>query len=269
METNPTLPHPSLETITSQLCTSSQFKESIYHRLAAEITQPPATHRKQWEYIFILRALEQFGMLHPGRTGLGFGCGKEPLAEVMTKRGASVICTDIPPLEKSDAYWGSHGLKDSFYGGIVSWEHFESLASFRAVDMNAIPNDLGKHDFIWSSCALEHLGSLRHGIYFILDANKCLRPGGIAIHTTEFNLSSNDDTLESPAVSLYRKKDIQDLQRLIELQGNFVLPINFYEGEEELDKYVDLPPYTRDKHLRLLVEEKYVITSIALVVVKR
>jgi hypothetical protein len=135
--------------------------------------------------------------------------------------------------------------------------------------MNAIPNDLGKHDFIWSSCALEHLGSLRHGIYFILDANKCLRPGGIAIHTTEFNLSSNDDTLESPAVSLYRKKDIQDLQRLIELQGNFVLPINFYEGEEELDKYVDLPPYTRDKHLRLLVEEKYVITSIALVVVKR
>jgi Methyltransferase domain len=260
---------PTLETITSQLCTASQFREPIYFRLANEITQKPVTHRKQWEYIYILRALEQFCMLQPGRSGLGFGCGREPLAAVMTKRGAKVICTDIPPFEKSDIYWGSNGLKDSFYGGICSWEQFESNAQFRPVDMNAIPLDLGSHDFIWSSCALEHLGSLKHGIDFILDANKCIRPGGIAIHTTEYNLSSDDDTLETPGVSVYRKQDILRLQSLIEAQGNILLPINYYAGDEELDKYVDLPPYSRDKHLRLMVEQKYVVTSIALVIIKR
>jgi SAM-dependent methyltransferase len=260
---------PNLETITSQLCTVGQFKEPIYQRLAAEIRQQPVFHRKQWEYVFILRALEQFGMFLPCRRGLGFGCGKEPLAAVMAKRGVKVTCTDIPPIDRGDTYWGSTGLQDFFYEGICPADTFREHAEFRAVDMNAIPLDLDGYDFVWSSCAFEHLGSLRHGIDFVLNANRCLAPGGVAVHTTEFNLKDDDETLETPGLSLYRKKDILELQSLIEGQGSIVLPINFFSGEEELDKYVDLPPYSRDKHLKLMIEEKYVVTSIALVIIKR
>jgi 2-polyprenyl-3-methyl-5-hydroxy-6-metoxy-1,4-benzoquinol methylase len=260
---------PNLETITSQVCTSSQFEEPTYKRLCAEIKQEPLFHRKQWEYIYILRVLEQSFMLHTGRAGLGFGCGKEPLAAVMAKRGASVTCTDIEPVEKGDQYWGSTDVKDYFYEGICSWDQFEKHVNFRSVDMNRIPDDLGLYDFIWSSCALEHLGSLQHGIDFVLDANNCLRNGGIAVHTTELNVESDNETLESPGLSLYRKKDILDMKRLVEEQGNIFLPINFDMGEGELDKYVDLPPYNRDKHLRVMVAEKYVTTSIGFVIIKR
>lgn len=260
---------PNLETVTSQACTASQFNEPTYKRLCAEIKQDFLFHRKQWEYIYILRAVEQFCMLQPGRIGLGFGCGKEPLAAVMAKRGANVICTDIEPVEKGDAYWGSTSVKDYFYEGICSWDEFESHVSFRPVDMNAIPDDLGLHDFIWSSCALEHLGSLKHGIDFVLDANKCLRTGGIAVHTTELNVEGEEKTFESVGLSLYRKKDILDMKALVEAQGDFFLPINFDMGDSELDKYVDLPPYNRNKHLKLMVENKYVTTSIGFIIIKR
>ena len=39
---------------------------------------------------------------------------------------------------------------------------------FRPVDMNNIDRDLdGSFDFCWSTCALEHLGSIKNGFDFI------------------------------------------------------------------------------------------------------
>lgn len=260
-------PLPTLDTVTSQLCTASQFTEPKYAELCAEIAQTIKYHRKQWEYVYILRALQQFGLLSPGRTGVGFGCGKEPLPAVMAKCGCDVICTDIPPTDRSDAFWGSSDVKDFFYPGICSWEVFEEHVSFRAVDMNAIPDDLGLHDFVWSSCAFEHLGSLEAGIRFVLEANKCLKPGGIGVHTTEFNVSSKRRTLESPNLSLYRRKDIRRLKQLIEAQGNTLLGPNLRLGDLPEDTFVDLPPYKEETHLKLQVE-RYVITSIGLIIRK-
>lgn len=262
-------PKPSLETITSQLCTRDQFDEPTYIRICAEMTQERRFHRKQWEYIYILRALEQLCLLLPGSLGLGFGCGREPLAAVMAKRGVNVLCTDIAPNDQSDRHWGSTSVHNYFYGGICSWESFEERVRFRSVDMNSPPDDLGLYDFVWSSCALEHLGSLQHGMVFVLRANDFLKVGGAAVHTTEFNVQGDADTLETPELSLYRRSDILRLKQLVEEQGNIFLPLNFNVGDSELDKYVDLPPYSRDKHLKLLLSSKYVTTSIGFVILKR
>ena len=261
------LTRPNLDRITSQACTADQFGEPHYVRLSNEITQEPRFHRKQWEYIYILRALEQFGLMVPGATGLGFGCGKEPIAAVMAKYGLAITCTDIPPINTSDSHWGSHSAMDLFYGGICSEEQFQKQVSFRAVDMNRIPNDLGKFDFVWSCCALEHLGSLAAGINFIIDSAKCLKPGGIGIHTTELNVSDDFSTLESPGLSLYRRLDIIDLQKQLCDAGLSMLPANFYTGNLPEDKYVDLPPYEQTVHLKLQVD-RYVITSFGLVIRK-
>lgn len=258
---------PTLDQIVSQTCTASQFKEDHYSRLAREIHQEPRFHRKQWEYIYILRALEQFGLLAPGRVGVGFGCGKEPLAVVMAKFGLNVTVTDIPPLVESDSHWGSTSVMDLFYGGICSEEQYVKHVSFRAVDMNDIPNDLGVYDFAWSCCALEHLGSLKAGMDFIVNSTKCLKPGGIAIHTTELNMSSDDETFESPGLSLYRRRDLLDLQDRLIKSGYSVLPMNFYSGDLPEDKYIDLPPYKQEIHLKLMIE-KFAITSFGLVLRK-
>jgi hypothetical protein len=68
----------------------------------------------------------------------------------------------------------------------------------------------GAYDFLWSSCALEHLGSLDAGLDFVVNAMDLLKPGGTAIHTTEFNLSSDDETLTSGPCVIYRRRDIDD-----------------------------------------------------------
>ena len=74
-----------------------------------------------------------------------------------------------------------------------------------------MPDDLRGFDFTWSSCAFEHLGNLAAGCDFVVEQMRCLAPGGVAVHTTELNVSSDDRTVESGATVLYRRRDIEDL----------------------------------------------------------
>lgn len=74
---------------------------------------------------------------------------------------------------------------------IVDGAVFEANVSFQVCDMNDISPDLTDFDFNWSSCCFEHLGSLEAGMQFVVNAvEKTLRPGGVAVHTTEYNLLS-------------------------------------------------------------------------------
>ena len=133
--------------------------------------------------------------------------------------------------------------------------------------MSAIPADLLEFDFVWSSCALEHLGSMESGIEFILNSTKCLRRGGVAVHTTEFNLSSNRDTLESKSIVLFRKRDIEELIARLERTGCAVAPLNLGIGERLEDGFVDLPPYKAAPHIKLALGG-YITTSIGLIITR-
>src|SRR4030095_17235239 len=108
-------------------------------------------------------------------------------------------------------------------------------------DMKAISGDLKVFDCVCSSCAFEHLGSIAHGARFVENAMRCLAPGGIAVHTTEFNLTSNYQTLESRDLVIFRKHDIEHLVRRLQLAGHEIFPLNLNPGARELDPHVDLP----------------------------
>ena len=104
---------------------------------------------------------------------------------------------------------------------------------------------------------------------FIEEQMKCLKPGGIAVHTTEFNLTSNEDTIESPLLSIYRLQDIEKICRLLIQKGYHVEPIDTFTGNHKLDKYVDKPPYAvLDSFDLRLTLGRYVSTSIALIIKK-
>lgn len=134
--------------------------------------------------------------------------------------------------------------------------------------MNAIPPDLQNFDFCWSSCALEHLGSTEAGKAFVINSLNTLRSGGLAIHTTEYNLSSNEDTIASGGTVLFRRRDFEDLASSLRSNGHTVAPLNFYRGTHPLDEYIDMPPYSNDEHF-MTGTQKFNSTSFGLVVVKR
>ncbi len=236
-----------------------------------EDDRPVMLHRKIWEWLFITEAFAERDMLRSGRSGLGFGVGKEPLVALFASRECDVVATDQPPDLAQMSGWtdstieysgGIAGLNDD---GLCPPDLFSQHVVYRDVDMNNIPRDLRWFDFTWSSCAFEHLGSLDAGANFLVNQMDCLRPGGVAVHTTEFTVSSNTDTVESGATVLFRRRDIEALaDRLSDLGHD--IDVDFSEGTTPEDVHVDAPPFS-NVHLRTTLGS-FVTTSIALVVTK-
>jgi hypothetical protein len=133
--------------------------------------------------------------------------------------------------------------------------------------MRNIPESLRDFDFTWSSCAFEHLGSIQNGINFIVNQMSCLKEGGWAVHTTEFNLTSNERTLEGKDLVFFRRSDIEHLIELLNQKGYFVEELDTSVGLTKSDYFVDVPPYSYSPHLKLRMGN-YVITSIILIIRK-
>lgn len=263
---------PTLANPVSQGCTQGQLAEPAYAHWCAQVREEPRAHRKQWEYCYILQVLARAGQITPGQRGLGFGVGEEPLTALLAANGVDVVATDLEPAAARRKGWvktDQHARsKESLnQRDICDPAQFDRLVSFRHANMNAIPADLRDFDFCWSACALEHLGSIARGLRFIENSLECLRPGGIAVHTTEFNCSSDRRTLNHAATVLFRRRDLLELGERLREAGHEVV-FNFDLGDQPLDLHVDVPPYSADNHLKLKIR-RWVATSFGVVVRKR
>lgn len=269
-------PDPNLQNPTSQLCTAKQVLTKPYRYWCDLILSPARFSRKQWEFVFIMQALQKAGKLQSGMKGLGFGCGREPLPGVFAKFGCTITATDLDPQAAQEQGWvetmqHAASLQELYISchRVLPKSIFFERVSFQSADMNQISVGLqGQYDFVWSACALEHLGSLQHGLEFIKNSLRCLKKGGVAVHTTEFNLSSNDATLETPGCSIYREKDIRQLINELQLDGYEVKPLNLNTGGSPVDNFIDAPPYGLSPHLKLELAN-YVVTSIGLIITKK
>ncbi len=256
--------------LSSQLCTASQMSNDTYKYWCSSMKELPKFHRKQWEFVFILQALDERGMLHPGKKGLGFGTGKEPLPAIMAASGVEVLATDLDSNNQKAQLWtgSQHSSKVEQLNtrGICPQETFLELVKHQPLDMNNIPEDLKNFDFTWSSCAFEHLGSIENGLKFVENSLKTLKPGGVAVHTTEYNISSNEDTIDNQDTVLFRKQDIEKLVSRLRSLG-YEISVNYNPGSGKLDQHIDTPPYSNDNHLKLAIGE-YTTTSIGLIIHK-
>jgi SAM-dependent methyltransferase len=263
---------PSLINPVSQMATEIQCRSDAFYYWCDETHLPhePIFHRKLWEYAYILQCLSETGMMSPGRRGLGFGVGKEPLVAVMAARGCDIVATDLDIDEATKQGWAGSGeyaatLEALNDRGICPAARFASHVIYRVADMNKIDADLVGFDFVYSSCAFEHLGSIDLGIEFVKNSLKCLRPGGIAVHTTEFNVFSNDATIDHQQTVLFRRQDIDRLAAELHSQGHEIV-LNYNAGSGPFDRHIDVPPWS-GIHLKLQLEQ-YVTTSLGLLIKK-
>ncbi len=234
-------------------------------------------NRKLWEWAFILQAIEDTGLLGEGRTAVGFGVGNEPMPAVLAGCGIKVLATD-QGLE-SGAEWATNDeLMGQDLSGlsrphIVDDARLADLVRLREVDMNAVPADLGQFDIVWSSCVIEHLGSPQRGLEFVLESCALLRPGGIAVHTTELELTPQRETQDYGHCAVYRISDLEDLARRIPEVGGEAT-FNFAVSMDRLeDRWVSLihTEYGRDlidgPHLKLAIGDS-VSTSFGILIRK-
>lgn len=237
------------------LCSSLSTQDAIESDWVAhwcgELQIPVVFHRKIWELAFALQALHDHNLIRPGTRGLGFGCGTEPLPSYFAANGMDVTITDLPRADAAARGWvetGQHvgGLDDAFMGHLASRSAFDQHVMLKYVDMNAIPTDLRDYDFCWSICALEHLGSISAGAAFIENAMATLRPGGVAVHTTEFNIRPDGPTIDNWPSVAFQRKHIEGIIGRLEAQGHRVAPLDLRLGDKPLDRFVDVPPWHHD-----------------------
>lgn len=264
-------PLPTLENPISQVATANQLQSPIFKDWCQRLGLPNYPNRKTWEFVYICRVLELNGMIKPGKKGVGFGVGKDPMVAYFAKNGVDVLATDLDINVAKQKGWVhtnqfSKSLDDLNENGITSDKNLRNHVTLQSVDMNSIPENIEGYDFIWSACAFEHLGSIENGLEFVKNSIKCLKPGGIAVHTTEFNVSSNRETVDNSDTVLFRKKDIDRLINDLGVKGHKVEAI-FNSGSSPLDKFFDVPPYSDYTHLKLMID-KYVTTSIGLIITR-
>lgn len=257
--------------LASQLCNQEQMQSAAYREWCRRIKEPPRFHRKQWEYFYIAQALAERGMLAVWKRGIGFGVGRELLVSLFASYGCEITATDLDEGEARVKGWLASSLyakwlSDLNEQGICDPAAFQRLVTFRALDMNRIPGDLRNFDFLWSCCSLEHVGSIDLSLEFILRSLECLRPGGVAVHTTEYNVHSNTDTLMTGRTVILRQRDIEDLAGRLRREGHEIF-LDLRPGQAPADFYIDVPPYFEAPHLRLEFAS-YVSTSVGLIIRK-
>jgi hypothetical protein len=272
---------PVLVRLGGRLCRQEDIEAPWLRHWCARLGMVPLYHRKVWEECFVSQALWEAGMLAPRRRGLGFAVGREFMPAFLAAQGAEIVATDLAGEDPRARAWhetGQHATAADhlFHPHLIGREAFAARVSFRPVDMTGIPPDLatGGFDFVWSVCSLEHLGSIEAGLDFVLRAMACLRPGGVAVHTTEYNLAETGPTIASGRTVLFQRQHLEQLGERLAAAGHRLVPIDYAQGDGVLDRFVDLPPFAEQDgtpviadtpHLRLANGE-HVATSIGFIV---
>ncbi len=252
------------------MCRQDSFRQPYFSYWTTRLGDSLRYHRKLWEFVFIAQTLWERDVITSGRRGLGFGVGIEPLSAFFASQDVKVTATDLmfegaASLGWTDTNQHAAGKEALRKPAICPDDLFDRNVEFRECDMNAVPDDLTGYDFCWSACALEHLGSIEMGLAFIERSVQCLKPGGWAIHTTEFNVTSNFETVDHMETVLFRRRDLEALTERLQTQGHFVAPIDWNPGAEPLDRYYDIAPYKEQPHLKMALSG-FGATSIGFIV---
>jgi hypothetical protein len=236
---------------TSNLCNHEAFLTKDYEDFCNLICEKKRIHRKQWEFYIIYKKILEHLINFDGKRGLGFAVGQEVLVPLFLKQNALLTVSDLDPNDPHSNAWINssqhivNGFEKYIESGYITKDLFLNNCKFEFINMNNIPRIFlnNEYDFIWSSCALEHLGSIHKGLNYILNSLKCLKKGGIAVHTTEFNFKSNDKTLETPGCVSYRKQDFDWLINEVQELGYYIEPINYNRADTVVNNHIDDFPY--------------------------
>ncbi|MGE0863491.1 MAG: class I SAM-dependent methyltransferase [Vicinamibacterales bacterium] len=148
---------------------------------------PSVFHRKIWEFNQALYGLRRLNRLAPDATALGIGCGHEELMYFLANRIRRVIATDLYEGSwiggESDADVLAHPAK------YAPFKYREDHLEVRRMDALALEAEAASVDFVFCLSSIEHFGRLRDKLTSLREMHRVLKPGGVAVLTTEVVLN--------------------------------------------------------------------------------
>jgi SAM-dependent methyltransferase len=177
---------PDQEWSPSKLCDAIDFWNPAIVAQIRSMGQQPRFHTKQWEYAQLLESVTRFATGVESMVGLG--CGVEPTIPRLAAVAKEVVATDLYGMEGA---WKNASQRPD-----ALWPELKNL---RVHSMNMRNIDLPEEsaDFLWSLCAVEHVGPANAVVDVVRQAGKLLRPGGHFFLSTEYTFE--DTTFYAPA----------------------------------------------------------------------
>jgi hypothetical protein len=193
--------------------------------------------RKLWEFAAVLQAFYEAGVLTPGARMLGLGVGDEPIPSYLASLGLDVVATDLPGVTDRERVWRQSMLEG---------DAFDRRVEVSDVDIRRLDDPtLRGFDGLWSCSVVNALASADAAAEAIVAAMDTLKPGGVAVHATEFAFA-DDQPPQTPGSLFFPRRFFQSLADGLNGRGHQVAPVSFDLGQDALDGYVDLEPYTAE-----------------------
>jgi len=148
---------------------------------------PEVFHRKIWEFNQALYGLRFLKRLAPEATALGIGCGHEEFMYFLANRIRRVIATDL-----YEGVWiGGESDADVLHdpAKYAPFKYREDHLEVRRMDALALAAGDRSVDFVFCLSSIEHFGSLRDKLTSLREMHRILKPGGVAVLTTEVVLN--------------------------------------------------------------------------------
>jgi SAM-dependent methyltransferase len=147
---------------------------------------------KQWECAMMLRTLTDLGVIRPGALLAGIGAGTEETTFALAAKGCVVFPTDryLELTPWSDVAPAGMVVRPEQYseyayprGGVIPIHSDARVLS--------LPSDF--FDGVYSAGSIEHFGSLEAVAAAAEEIGRVLKPGGVAVLSTEFRLDGPND----------------------------------------------------------------------------
>lgn len=217
---------------TSRPATQQDLEANWSRYWSAQVRESHNINRRVWEHALVLQALHQFGKMVPGAKGLGF-VTQGPLVSYLAGRGCEITAVDASAPTPQDHHRSE----------LVSREIYDRNVKPVAADINALPDTLGQFDFCWSIGRLQHAGSLANGVNVVEKSADLLKPGGVLVHTAEFNFIHDEQTIDNWSLVLFQRRHFEEMAKQLTAKGCRVLPLDFNVGNRPLDRFIDVPPF--------------------------
>ena len=150
-------------------------------------------HRKAWEVGMVIHALHRLGAITPTAEILGIGVAKEETISLLSPHIKRLFATDIYCNPDSWGDWHGTDLMIDASRFMSTPPYNRRRVVWQHVDGRSLPYEDNSFDAIFSCSSFEHFGSEADIRQAIGEACRVLKPGGVAVISTEFKISGPRD----------------------------------------------------------------------------
>jgi len=185
------VPSPTAGPPLNKICDRRDWEHPAWRQALEDlgyVPDPARLHRKEWEFAQGVYGLRKLRCLSPDAAALGLGAGAEPIIFFLAGRLRRVVATDLYAGDFSAHEADPRMLRDP--EAFAPFSYHRDRLEVRRMDAIAIDYAPESFDLVFSFSSFEHFGSRRAQRACLAAIHRVLRPGGVAVLTTEVILNA-------------------------------------------------------------------------------